>query len=188
VLLFDRPGKENTQKTLEIAFAKAKELETKLIVSTTGGDNAREALTMAESLGQTASLVVVGHAWDFKVSETGNKMAPDIYAALRERQVPVVFASHLLSGAERAFSTKFSGAYPAEIMAHTLRLFGQGMKVCVECSVMAFDAGCIEKPGPVVAVGGTGRGADTASVLTPAHANDILSTKIHEILCKPSLY
>ena len=37
------------------------------------------------------------------------------------------------------------------------------------------------------AIAGTGRGADTAVVLTPAHAQDLFELKVHEIVCKPRL-
>ena len=86
----------------------------------------------------------------------------------------------------RGLSTKMGGIYPVEIIAHTLRMLSQGVKVCLECSVMALDAGAIPYGEKVVAVGGTGHGADTACTLTPAGANAVLDCKIHEILCKPS--
>jgi hypothetical protein len=38
-----------------------------------------------------------------------------------------------------------------------------------------------------MAIGGTGTGADTAVILTPAHASEIFSVKIHEIIRKPRL-
>ncbi|TKJ45585.1 hypothetical protein CEE35_03265, partial [Candidatus Aerophobetes bacterium Ae_b3b] len=37
----------------------------------------------------------------------------------------------------------------------------------------------------VVAIGGTDRGADTAVVIKPAHAQKFLSLEIREILAKP---
>ena len=66
---------------------------------------------------------------------------------------------------------------------HTLRMLGQGTKVCVECAVMALDCGAIQ-PGPVVCVGGTGAGADTAWILRPAHAQNILDVKLDRLICK----
>ena len=38
---------------------------------------------------------------------------------------------------------------------------------------------------PVIAIGGSGRGADTVCRLTPEYTADLLGTRIHEILCKP---
>ncbi|MFC2078298.1 hypothetical protein ACFLTM_05780, partial [Candidatus Bipolaricaulota bacterium] len=67
-----------------------------------------------------------------------------------------------------------------------LRLFGQGMKVCVEIAVMAADAGQIPTDRDVICVGGTGRGADTAVVLRPAHMNAFFEARIGEILCRPT--
>ena len=64
-------------------------------------------------------------------------------------------------------------------------MFSQGTKVAVEIAVMALDAGLIPFGEPVIAVGGSGRGADTAVVLTPAHAKAIFDTEILEIICKP---
>jgi hypothetical protein len=60
------------------------------------------------------------------------------------------------------------------------------MKVCVEIAVMAADAGLIPTDCDVLCVGGTGRGADTAVVLRPAHMNHFFDLRIREILCKPS--
>jgi hypothetical protein len=82
-------------------------------------------------------------------------------------------------------SSKFGGVNPVEIIANALRMFGQGVKVCTEISVMALDSGLIPYGESVVAVAGTGRGADTAVIIKPAHAKDILNTRIQEIICKP---
>ena len=92
-------------------------------------------------------------------------MRPEVQEALARKGVPLVLASHVLSGAERGLSTKMGGIYPVEIIAHTLRMLSQGVKVCLECSVMALDAGAIPYGEKVVAVGGTGHGADTACTL-----------------------
>ena len=70
-------------------------------------------------------------------------------------------------------------------MASTLYLFGQGTKVCVEIAAMALDAGLVPFGEDVLAVGGTGRGADTACIIRPAYTADILATRVREIVCKP---
>lgn len=106
---------------------------------------------------------------------------------LEAQGVVIVTAGHALSSGERGLSRQFSGIYPLEIMAATLRTLGQGVKVCFECAVMALDADVIEWGKPVVALGGTASGADTAIVITPGYSASILTTRIHEILCKPAL-
>ena len=61
------------------------------------------------------------------------------------------------------------------------------MKVVIEISVMAADAGLLRTDEPVIAIGGTGHGSDTAVVLTPANSQNFFDVKVHEILCKPRL-
>jgi hypothetical protein len=62
---------------------------------------------------------------------------------------------------------------------------GQGMKVVIEISVMAADAGLVRTDEDIIAIGGSGRGADTAAVLKPVNSNDFFDLKVKEILCKP---
>jgi hypothetical protein len=71
------------------------------------------------------------------------------------------------------------------MMAQTLRMLGQGLKVCVEIATMALDAGLIPYGEEVVAVAGSSTGADTAVVIVPAHSNRFFDTKVKEIICKP---
>jgi hypothetical protein len=70
----------------------------------------------------------------------------------------------ILSGLERSISQKFSGASHSEIIAEALRsLLGVGLKVAVECAIMAADSGAIPI-NKTISIGGTaserGRGAD----------------------------
>ena len=65
------------------------------------------------------------------------------------------------------------------------RAFGQGMKVVLEITTMAADGGLIGTDQDVIAIAGTGRGADLAVVLRPVNSNDFFDLKVKEILCKP---
>ena len=100
----------------------------------------------------------------------------------------VVKQTHVLSGLDRSFSNKFGGVSHAELLSESLRcLFGVGIKVAIECTVMAADSGniTIDK---TIAVGGTaakGKGADCAIVALPAHANNFFDFRVLEILAKP---
>jgi len=69
-------------------------------------------------------------------------------------------------------------------MADTLRLFGQGIKVAVEVAVMAADAGALTG-NDIISIGGSGRGADAALVLKPAHQNNFFDMRIRKVICKP---
>jgi hypothetical protein len=61
------------------------------------------------------------------------------------------------------------------------------MKVACEIAAMAADAGLVRTDAEIIAVGGTGRGADTAVVLLPNYSHRFFNMKIKEIICKPRL-
>ena len=175
---------ENTERALAIAVDEALRLDTFMLVATTSGDAAAAALAAAREKGAEKRLIVISSVFGSRGPDL-NGMTAERKKELDDANVRIITAAHVLSGAERAMSTRFKGIYPSEIIAHTLRMFSQGVKVAVEIAAMALDAGAIPHGKPIVAVGGTGRGADTAVVLTPAYTQDIFATKIHEILCKP---
>ena len=99
--------------------------------------------------------------------------------------VQIYVGSHSLSGVGRGISNKFGGITPVEIIAATLRIFSQGVKVGVEISIMAADAGLIPTDLEVIAVGGTGKGLDSAIVLKPVHMGNFFDLKINEIIAMP---
>ncbi|MCF8039963.1 MAG: hypothetical protein K9K79_11675 [Desulfohalobiaceae bacterium] len=70
---------------------------------------------------------------------------------------------------------------------NTERMFGQGVKVGVELSLMAADAGLVRTDQAAAVIGGTGSGADSGLVVTPANSHRCLELKVHEIIAKPRL-
>lgn len=186
MVLFDKTGPENTAAALALAVDAAKSAGLDIVVATTGGGTVPILLELTEKAGYTGRIVAVTHA--FGSREKGkNILDPAKMQKFRDKGVTVVTAAHALSGAERGLSKKYTGIYPVEIVANTLKMLGQGTKVCVEIAMMALDNGAIDYGKPVIAIGGSGRGADTVCRLTPEYTADLLGTRIHEILCKPSL-
>ena len=96
-------------------------------------------------------------------------------------------ATHALSGAERGIVNKYGGITPAILMADTLKMLGQGMKVGVEISLMAMDNGAVPYGEEILAVGGCGHGADYVISLIPGHSNNLFETKVIDIICKPRI-
>lgn len=186
MLTFKQVGKTNTDVTLKLSIQTALEREMNLVVATTKGDTALRAAELAKEMGFTGKLVAVSCAYGAKAVDE-NSLSNEVRDRLHQQGVTVVTAAHALSGAERGISKAFGGVYPVEIMAATLRMFGQGVKVCVEIALMAADCGAIRAKQPVMVVSGTGTGADTACVITPSYTASLLETKINEILCKPAL-
>ena len=182
--LFENAGKQNTAEAVRIAVEKAMELGCPIVAASTMGVTADALLTESERAGFRGDIVIV-RGCSSRQRMGANLMKPEVRDMLLSRGARIVTAAHALSAGERGISTTFKGAYPLEIMANTLRMFGQGTKVCVEASIMALDADALPFGVPVVALGGSHRGADTALVLTPSYSASLLSTVIHEVLCKP---
>jgi hypothetical protein len=179
-MYFDKAGRENTEKTLELAFERGKAIGIgEVVVASTKGETAFRALEIFEGF----KVVVVTYHCGFK-EPFKNVMPDEVKRELRQKGAAVVSATHALSGVERAVAKKHSGVYPALLIADTLRLFGQGTKVAVEVSIMAADAGALSGA-DIIAVGGTGRGADAAVVLKPANQSDMFDIRVREVICKP---
>ena len=181
-MYFEHAGKVNTDEAIKLAIKTAKSRDIKtIVVASNSGATAKLLINKGDF-----NIVCVSHVNGFaKPGE--NEMSPDARKELRDAGIEVLTTTHLLSGAERGISHKFGGVYPVEIIAHSLRMLGQGIKVCVETTVMALDAGLVPYGTPVISIGGSGTGADTVAIITPSHANSIFETKIHEIICKPAL-
>ncbi len=172
-------GKNNTENTVKAALERARDLEIKHIVVASNSGETAELFA-----GKGLDVVCVTHQVGFK-NPGEDEMAPEMREKLSKQGVKILTTTHLLAGVDRALRFKFDGVHPAEIVASSLRLLGQGFKVCVEISVMALDSGLIPFGEEVVVVGGTGRGADAACVVVPAHSSQFFDTQVKEIICLP---
>lgn len=182
-MYFAKPGKGNTEQTLMHAFERGKELGlNEVVVASSKGDTAYKALEIFDGF----QITIVTYHSGFK-EPFQNMMSTDVRRDLEGKVSKIVTASHALSGIERSIAQKHSGIYPVLLIAYTLRLFGQGTKVAVEIAVMAADAGALTG-GDIISIGGTGRGADTALVLKPAHQNNFFDLRIREVVCKPRAF
>lgn len=178
--VFETAGRDNTDETLRLSFARGRELGlSEVVVASSKGDTAIKALEIFEGFRVVAVTYHAGFTKPFQAV-----MPVEVRRELTERGATVVGGSHALSGIERSVAGKFGGIYPALIVAEALRLFGQGVKVAVEVAVMAADAGALSGA-DVVAIGGTGRGADGALIVAPAHQNNFFDLKVREVVCKP---
>jgi len=184
ILYVDHPGPRNT---VEIASAVRERVEElgigHVVVASSSG---RTALALWGALQDTdCDLISVTLHAGF----LGGDKIPLTDATKEEMEskgIKTLTASHILSGVERSISSKFGGVSRVEIIAYTLRQFGgEGIKVAVEISVMAADAGLVPTDREIIAVGGSGGGADAAIVLKAAHMNNFFDLEIREIIAKP---
>ncbi len=182
-LVFEEGGPQNTEATLEIALRRAQALGIRqMVVASSHGHTARRAHALAAPLGIRVIAVTISHAWEAK----GWCMDEATAAELRAMGVAVITGIHALGdGLGSAFTRAHGGRVPEEIVRDTLYRFSQGMKVAVECAMMAADAGALDLSAEAIAIGGSGDGADTAIVCQPACAQDFYRFEIREVLAKP---
>jgi hypothetical protein len=178
---FMKAGEQNTDTLLRLVkeYAKKEDIRDIVVASTSGRTGAQAAKIL-----KGCNVVVVAHCFGFQEpgkTQLQEKYRKEIFA----RGAKIFVGIHALSSAERAVRKDFGTIQTLELMANVLRRMGEGTKVCVEITLMAADAGLIPADKDIVAVAGTGRGADTALRIYPANAARFFDLKIREIIAKP---
>jgi hypothetical protein len=180
---FTSVGRANTQDTLNLAKKRADELGiTTILCATTVGETAAVAAKLFEGY----RFIVVTHSTGFNGPDI-QELEDEYRAQIESHGGVILTATHAFGGVGRAMRKHFNTYEVDDIIANTLRVMGQGIKVVCEIALMAADAGLVRTDQDVVAIAGTGRGADTAVVLQPAHVQDFFKLRIKEIICKPRL-
>ena len=178
---FENPGRANTEEVLHIVRQRAEELGIKtIVVASTVGDTAVKAMDTLQGL----RIVVVTHVPGMRGPNT-QEFTEEGRQIVESRGGIVFTSTHLFSGLSAAMRKKFNTYVIGDVVANTLRIFGEGMKVVCEITVMAADGGLVRTDEDVITIAGTGRGADTAVVLRAANSDNFFDLKIKEILCKP---
>ena len=204
---FENRGEQNTDKTLELAKVRALERNVKqVVVASTRGITGVKA---AEAFKDTGIEVIIVTHQTGHIGAGVQQLTDENRKKLESLDITIVTGSDALEGGvglgiTRRQTTDATRPTPetqgmaslirrmnptippvVRIVASVLRLFCQGMKVAVEVTLMAADAGVIPVDHVVVAIAGTGRGADTAIVIQPANTTNFLDLDIHEIIAKP---
>ena len=184
VLYFEKKGTVNTDRTLEIALAccEDKGIKKVVVASSTG----KTALRLREKAKASVEIIAVTYGAGSKYREEVEEFNRN-RETLAKKGIQTVRGLQGLSATERAFENKYkSGLLPLNIVADTLRMFSQGMKVCLEVALMAAEAGFITPDEEVVVIAGSGTGADTAVIMKPAYAASMFDTRFKAILCMPT--
>jgi hypothetical protein len=175
IVYFEQPGQENTAATFDVVDQALSELSvSKIVLASTRGDTARHAMDRYQ--GQDVRLIIVPHQYGFG---PGQRFPPELVERAQQEGHTVYFGTMLFH------QEKLFGSGPAQWVANFLRAFCQGVKVCVEILLMAGNAGLVDQGEEVIVVSGTGRGADTALVMTGSTSTDLKGMHISRILCKP---
>lgn len=181
VTYFKEPGEQNTDTLLQSVkkYVEKENIKDIIIASTTGETGAKASKTF-----KGYNVIIVTHCFGFQ--EPGKiELLEECRKEILKNEAKIFTGVHALSSAERAIRKNFGAIQPLELIANVLRLMGEGTKVCVEITLMAADAGLISVDRDVVAIAGTGKGADTALRIRPANAARFFDLKIKEIIAKP---
>lgn len=182
ITYFLTPGDVNTRRTFELARERALELEIKtiLVASSSGNTGA-----LAAEFFTGFEVIVVSHSVGFREANL-QELTDDNRKRIELLSGRILTATHALGGVNRAIRRKFNTYQVDEIIASTLKIFGQGMKVAFEIALMAADGGAVRTDRPVLCITGTNTGADTAVVLIPAYSQSFFDIQLMEIICLPS--
>lgn len=210
----ERPGPVNTDAVIDIAQDAASKYEHIVVASITGDS----AIKVAERVADKHIVCVTcpqGMRWRVDQMDTGPFAEIPELAQIRDdwqkeglNSVPMNVTEEnerrleelnvqIIQGTIPFFGPSFSIRLHLEqttaldIIAKTLELISTGTLVCLECVLMAVDAGAIPEGEEVLALAGTERGLDTAWIVkSSASANLFHPTKGYrfvELLAKPRL-
>lgn len=181
---FDDAGVQNTDEVLRISRQRADELGIKtILVASSKGYTAVKAMDVFSGL----RVIVVTHSTGFRGADI-QEFTEENRKIVEGKGGTIITTTHSFGGVSKAMKYKFDNYVIGDIIANTLYIFGQGLKVCCEIAMMAADGGLVRTDEDVIAIagtGGSGGGADTAIVLTPVNAHNFFDLRVKEILCKP---
>jgi len=179
---FEKPGEENTEAALDAAMKYLDEGKKHFVVATTRG---KTGAALAEALaGKDVNLVCVTHSAGFR-EPSRLELDDQLKRRIEEHGGRVHTGTILTHSIETALMERHQGIYPTYLIAQTLRLLCQGVKVAVEIVMEACDAGLVPEAEEVVAVAGTGWGADTVCLVKSAASKRFLDLRVLEIAAKP---
>lgn len=191
VFYFDVCGQVNTEKALQLAIERARELKVeKLVVASETGLSALKATEMLHGSG--IDLIVVTSAAGTKIENT---IIGDLKIGIPDREIlgqlessgaTVVRATDPLYNIGAAIEHR---GFPTlgTLIRICFKMVSSGTAVCVAAALMATDGGVLIEGEEIVVVAGSWVGLDTALVLQTANSVNLLkgAVQIREVICKP---
>jgi len=162
----EEPGRKNTEDVVDAVVERVEATGVKSVA--VASNRGYTALKLGEKLRGKAKLVCVS---EYRYDAATRKRLVDLGASIIEEcPYPV---------SER------------KEMCETLYFFGQGLKVAVEIAAIAAEKGAVDCYTDIIAIGGTGRGADAAVLLRATPIQDFYSSdpkkrmEIREVIAMP---
>lgn len=177
ITYFEGEGKQHTDAALKIAkeYADKYGINSIVVASTTGYTAEKAAKAFKDK-----NLVIVTHVHGFRDPDK-IEFPAKIRENLESKDVKVITAAHGMGGVNY-----LAEASIGNIIADTLRIFCQGVKVAVEIAAEAADAGLVRTDEDIVSVAGTGKGADTVLVIRPENSHRLFDMDVKKVLAMPT--
>lgn len=155
---------------------------TDIVLATTSGKTGVQAAQIFNE--DTFNLVAVTHSTGFK--NPGEQELQEEHKRKMKQHGAHIFTGPMIFHSWNDYYRKKHQTHTTTtIIADTLRMFGQGMKVAVEITAMAADTGLIPLA-PVLAIAGTGHGADTVVLIDAENSRRLLDMQILDVIAKPT--
>ncbi|MBN2309849.1 MAG: hypothetical protein JXR94_12820 [Candidatus Hydrogenedentes bacterium] len=169
---FEKGGPQNTEAALDAVRARVPELKPDaVVVATTSG---RSALVAARALADTGVRVI---AVPFQKHLYDKYGPPDPELAAQCRESGVEFLP------EEPTVPMLDTHRPDIVNAW--RTMSQGFKVALQVASMCVDLGMLDAGAHVIALGGSGEGADTAVAVHTYGYDDVLKSNVTGIIAMP---
>jgi len=194
VLFFDNPGPANTQDVIEAVKERAKEGDIGHIgVASISGKTALRVAQELRSLNISIVCVSGPPSWSIFEEYDYPMVKKEMREKLEELGVKIVDRTPSSLSDTIEYGLARYGYIPASFaVAETLlAIGGYGMKTAVEAVLMATDCGAIPAYMPIISIGGSGSGADTAIVAKSTYSPCVFSKdqnkrfQLFEIIAMP---
>lgn len=190
-IYFEKPGILNTTSVIKAVEDRLEQGDVKIVlVPVTTGKTAEEfkhavnGTTKIVTVSEKDTLLACKHIVQTKEGLLGkllrNRLKKESERAEKKREREIFDMTFLPFCSEKWNAVK-----------ETLYAFGQGMKVAIEVSIAAVETLKVQPYTKIIAVGGTGEGADTAIVITTSTQKEAFGKNpnnrlmIHEIIAMP---
>lgn len=170
---------ENTEKLIRLVKKELEKSEiNKCVVASTTGETAKIA---QKNIGNLCKIIAVRkHYGANEINVQEMKKEDEEY--LKENNIDIVTATHVFGGINKAIRKTYGTWEIDEIISGVLRIFGVGVKVAIEVTMMSVDAGYVNSGEKIIALGGEKNGASVAVILNAVNTSNFFNMKVEKII------
>ena len=189
--MIDTTGR-STADVIEIAkeYADKYGIKSIVVATTTGATGVLASNTFKGSISETSmdsgvryNLVLITHSTGFQENNVQELLEEN--RKLIKKNGGKIVTCPMIFHSWNDYYRKKGTTTTTTMLADTLRMFGQGTKVVIECVMMAADAGLIEADKLVVGIAGSRTGADTILLVRSANSRRMFDLKVLDVVAKP---